>query len=95
MRKALHEAIGNRIGASNKYDGYSACRLLNRVHSRGTIGHDYVRCQFEQFRGGGSYPIIAPYSPIVVDLQIATDRPPQLLKFLLGESAFGLLRAGP
>src|SRR5262249_35060501 len=36
-----------------------------------------------QFRNSGTCPIIVIHSPIVIDLQIAIDRPPQLFEFLL------------
>src|ERR1700704_4904971 len=82
MCKTLHEAVSNRIGASNEYDGYRAGRLLHRPHRRAAVGQDHVRSQCQQLRGGGSNPFIVADAPMVIDLKIVTDFPAPLLESL-------------
>ena len=82
-RQARHEALGDRLADPGEHDRNGARRLLCPDQSQGGIGQDQVRRKAQQFRGGGPCPLGIGNTPPVIDREIATDRPSQLVEALL------------
>jgi hypothetical protein len=72
-RQVGDEAGTDRIGDLHEHHRHGASGRQQRPHDRGTHGQDDVRRERGQFRRVAG---IAPASPAIIDLQVASDLPP-------------------
>src|SRR5262249_53696330 len=83
MCQARNEALRDRLADRREHDRYRAGRLLRRPHGPNRIGKYHVWRLSQQFHCSSPCPLIVAHVPTIVDQNLSTDRPPQLLDALL------------
>src|SRR5262249_3410428 len=90
-RYACHKSVGHGVAYVSKYDWDGARRPLQRRQGGSSNGDKYVRPQFNQFCRGGTHTVRSS-SEAIIDPDVATLYPPELLQFLASHCGNGLSR---
>ena len=81
-RQTCHEPTADRIGDDGKHDRYRARLLTQHSHRRRAACHDHVWLERDQFLRIGLGAIDTVAQPAIIDLDIATFRPTEMLELL-------------
>ncbi len=79
-RKARNETSANRVGDDHKYDRDHPRLLLERCGDWSRVCEDHVRLQVDLFFREHPHPIDVAIGPTIIDPNVATVHPTQLLK---------------
>src|SRR5215471_20514644 len=82
MRHTLYEASANWVWNVHEHNWDGTSGLLQRCNRHAAHTHNYVRRERDQFRRVASKVVEIAPNVSNFNLEIAADRPPQLLKGL-------------
>src|SRR6516162_1204422 len=79
MRKAPNETLGDRFTDAREYDRDGVGRLPKRQRGRSTAAKNHVRRQSQKLHGSEPRLVEVKDAPAIVDREIATQGPSELL----------------
>src|SRR5262245_54814997 len=98
-RRARDQAGGDRIAHLCEYDRQGAGSVLQRHHGRLIAGENSIRPHPHEFGSEASQALVIPAWPALLDVDIATFDPPEILQAPAerrhAELAFGVLLRQP
>jgi hypothetical protein len=78
--QTIDEARANRIGDAREHDRHGACRTLQLPDCATARCEDHVRRERDQFKRVFASVILIACGPAIVDLNVFTDGPTELLQ---------------